>query len=213
MTEIELMKFCNHKNIISYIDNYEDENTIYIVQEYMNKGDLFNYLRREVLMDEKKIKTIIIQIAEGLKYLHEYGIIHRDLKPHNIIVCVDGSSIIAKICDFGLSKYIGVNGKGKGSSGTLHFTSPEVFSNNKYTSKVDVWSLGVVLYFLLFGILPFEDEENSKNVEKKICKACYKIPDSRTVSEDVKILLKACLEKEAEKRINISDFIDHKWFS
>jgi serine/threonine protein kinase len=179
----------------------------------MNSGDLLDVLKCESIMDEKKIKTIVKQIAKGLNYLHDYGIIHRDLKPQNILIKDYPPHIVLKIGDFGLSKVMGRNETTSDCLGTIYFSSPEVIMNKRYNNKIDVWSLGVILYILLFGEVPFNDNKvNQSDIAKKICTAELIIPNTANFSNDLVNLIKGCLDKNYHKRFSIKEVLNHKWF-
>jgi serine/threonine protein kinase len=215
-SEIEIMKFCNHDGIIKYIDHFEDLNNIYIVEEYLKGGDLYNYYttNMKVRTCELKLKRLIQQIGLGLKYLHSYGIIHRDIKLQNILLTDTDDDPIVKIADFGLSKIMGATEKTSDCLGTLNFSAPEVVLRQGYNNKVDIWSLGVLIYFMIFNQLPFNDRERKKqNIVDNICKRELRIDQRSQISQDLYDLLTKCLEKDDEKRIDIEAFLLHKWFS
>jgi hypothetical protein len=213
-TEIEIMRFCNHENIIKFIDLFETADSIYIVQEYIQGGDLFYYYT-EVMqkkLNEDKIKHIMRQLGQGIKYLHEYGIIHRDIKPQNIMLSDKSASPKVKIVDFGLSKVIGSQEKASDCLGTLNFSAPEVVNKVGYGNKVDIWSLGVLIYYLMFDNLPFSDPDKQKmNVVTNITYKDYIIPNGSKITPELNDLLKGCLEKNYDKRFSIDQFLNHKW--
>jgi hypothetical protein len=210
--ELEILKFCKHENIVQYIDNFETPEYIYIITEYLKGGDLINYLDfNNFTLHENRAKHIVKQIALGVEYLHYYGIIHRDLKPLNILVSDLSPYPKVKIIDFGLSKMSGFNEVSNEVLGTVHFSAPEVLQRKGYNCKIDLWSLGVLLYFLILGKLPFDDDyENEMGVVNTILRGEYIMP--KLLNFDVKSLISCCLEKDADKRISIKDFLDHSWF-
>jgi tRNA A-37 threonylcarbamoyl transferase component Bud32 len=211
-TEIEILRCCRHDNILSYIDYFEDHENIYLVSEFMDSGDLTDLLKYQSLMDENKIKALLRQIGSGLKYLHEYGIIHRDLKPQNILVKRVDNLYKFKIADFGLSKVIGYNETTTECLGTIYFSPPEIIKKAKYNNKVDIWSLGIILYFLIYGTIPNAKEENANVIAKKICFENIELPNFRSISNECKDLLLKSLRKEHEQRIGINEFLSHGWF-
>jgi Ca2+-binding EF-hand superfamily protein len=213
--EIEIMKFCKNDNIVKYIDHFEDFENIYIVEEYLKGGDLYTYYvdKFKSNPNEKALKNIIRQIGNGLKYLHDYGIIHRDIKLQNILLTDKNDNPVIKISDFGLSKVTGSKERVSDCLGTLNFSAPEVVSRSGYNNKVDIWSLGVLLYFMTFNLLPFNDKErNKENIVYNICNKEVKF-NRNYISQQLYDLLKLCFEKEYEKRIDINEFLSHKWFS
>ena len=213
-TEVEIMKFCKHDNIIKFIDYFENADQIFIVQEYLKGGDLYTYhLDHFKNPSEDKLKYIMKQIGNGIKYLHEYGIIHRDIKPQNIMLADESKLPKIKIVDFGLSKVVGLNEKASEFLGTINFSAPEVVRKIGYNNKIDIWSLGILIYYLLFDCLPFNDPDKQKfNVVSNICYKELALPVNAKISTDLFDLLKLCLEKSYEKRIDINGFLSHKWF-
>jgi len=215
-TEIEIMKFCKNKNIVRLIDNFEDMENIYLVLEYLAGGNLNFYLsRQQTLLSEEKIKILIKQIASGINYLHNFGIVHRDLKPENTMMSDTSDFAQVKIVDFGLSKILGINEKSNEAYGTLSYAAPEVIQKNDYNNKIDIWSLGVIMYFLICGYLPFNDKYNNvSKIASDINKAPIKY-DSKVwnrISNTSKDLVMKCLERDIKKRLNIVELMEHPWF-
>lgn len=217
-TEIEIMKFCRQRNIVKLIDNFEDYENIYIILEYLSGGNLNNFLSlQETILPEHKIKEIIYQIGLGIKYLHHFGILHRDLKPENLMMSEKNyNTAIVKIVDFGLSKILGITETSNDAYGTLSYAAPEVIQKSDYNNTIDIWSLGVILYFLICGYLPFNDKNNNVNkIANDITKANVKFETEIwcTFSVHAKDLTLKCLEKDSNKRINILELLDHAWFN
>lgn len=161
--EIEILKMCQHPNIIRLLDLFENEDYIYIIMENLSGGDLFNYLeKRNFSVPEKRAKELSHQIATALYYLHSFGVAHRDLKPENILMehVEDDSDL--RVVDFGLSKIIGPNESSVEPFGTLSYVAPEVLLQNPYGKEVDLWSLGVITYLMLSNVLPFDDEDDKE---------------------------------------------------
>lgn len=157
--EIEIMKVCQHLNIISLLDYFENSDYIYIVLELLRGGDLYEYLeRREFKISESRARNIIHALATALFYLHSYGIVHRDIKLENIMMTDDTDQAEAKLVDFGLSKMIGPNESCKEPFGTIGYAAPEILKGDPYDKAIDIWSLGVVLYIMLAGQMPFDEE-------------------------------------------------------
>jgi serine/threonine protein kinase len=213
--ELEILKFCKHANIVTYIDSFETPEHIYIVTEYLDGGNLSDFLHfHSSSLYENRVRHIIKQVALGVEYLHQYGIVHRDLKPMNIMVSDLGLCPKVKIIDFGLSKVLGHNELSNDMVGSVHCIAPEVLEGKSYNCKIDIWSLGVILYNLLLGEFPFEDEEeNDERIANKIVRGKYVIPSWKSASFTVKSLIICCLEKDVRIRIGIKDFLDHPWFN
>jgi Ca2+-binding EF-hand superfamily protein len=213
--EIEILKVCQHPSIIRLLDIFENETDIYLVMEYMKGGDLFDYLqRRDFTVPESLACNFAHQIATAIFYLHSYGVAHRDLKPENIIVSDDSESPEIKITDFGLSKIVGPKETSKEPFGTLSYAAPEILQGMPYNKAVDVWSFGIILFLILSGCLPFDDDDDKLTAHNTV----YKDPDlygdhMKGVSKDAIDLIKQCLEKKPNDRVKIMKVLEHKWFS
>ena len=156
--EIEILKLCQHPNIIKLLDTFENQDHIYIVMEWLKGGDLFTYLeKRSFKLTEDRARSIVHSLAAALYYLHSYGIVHRDIKLDNILMVDESESSDVKIVDFGLSKMIGPNEFCNEPFGTFGYVAPEVLTKTPYDKRVDIWSLGVVTYILLTGRSPFQE--------------------------------------------------------
>jgi hypothetical protein len=216
-TEIDIIKFCKHPNIIRFIDVFENHKYIFLVVELMQGGDFKEYIyNMKNSLKEEKCAKIMKQLGEALQYLHNNGIIHRDLKPENIMVSNKSVSsfTVFKVMDFGLSKIVGRNEKARESYGTLCYAAPEILLKKPYDEKIDIYSLGIVLFYALSKKLPFDDENN--NDEKIIKRTLLKNPEfpSRhwsNRSREAMELIKSCLCKKDESRITISEFLDFPW--
>ena len=214
-TEIDIMKLCHHPNVVHLLDHFENADYIFIVMEYIRGGRLTDYMKEKKFhFSEKRAAEIIYEIAIGVKYLHKYGIIHRDLKPDNIMLTESNDKGHIKIMDFGLSKILGKKEKTSDGFGTLTFVSPEVLIRKPYNKEIDIWSIGVILYLILSGDLPFDDEED---YEEKIAKSIVfnevEFPSKKfgNKSKEVIELIKRCLTKEPKDRIKIDEIIKSDW--
>ena len=155
--EIEVLKVCQHPNIVSMTDLFETNEQTHIVLEHLKGGDLFDYLKyRHFKIDEARARDIALQIGKALKYLHSFGIVHRDLKLENIMMTDNTSSAVPKLIDFGLAKMIGPNEKANEPFGTLGYVAPEILKKEPYSFSCDVWSYGCIIFALLSGALPFD---------------------------------------------------------
>jgi serine/threonine protein kinase len=214
--EIEILKFCQHKNIVQLIDYFETLEEIIIVLKYIKGNTLGNFLKEKNFnLNEMEVANIIYQIAQGLEYLQKFGIVHRDIKPDNIMISKKekDSNIIIKIMDFGFSRIVSKEEKLMEGFGTLYYAAPELIQNLPYNLEIDIWSLGVIIYYIFTGCYPFsgktEDEIEENILEENVE---FKDGEWETISDKVKDLIQKCLEKNPEERINIKQFIDHPWF-
>ena len=155
LQEIQLLRKLDHRNVVRLLEVFENESAIYLVMEYMDRGDLYTLLKaqKKGRLSEIQTKPLFFQILRGLEYIHSQGVLHRDIKLDNILL---DQGMNLKICDFGISRTIVTNHKMTEQSGTPAFMAPEIIAGGGYEGfGSDVWSLGVVLYCLLTGTLPF----------------------------------------------------------
>ena len=212
--EIGILKLCHHPNIVRLLDHLENNDYIYIVTEYIEGGTLGQYFKKKKFnFSERQATNIMSQIANGVKYLHQYGIVHRDLKPDNIMITQQNEYGVIKIMDFGLSKIVSPNERMVDGYGTLSYVAPEVLLRTPYNKEVDIWSLGVILFYMLSGRLPFRGRREQEVAEKIVYDELeFDEDDWETRSQKVQDLITCCLEKKKENRITIDEFINHPWF-
>jgi len=212
--EIAIMKSIKHPNTISLIDHFENSEYFFIIMEYIKYGSLKEFVKANKKLSEEVCANIIFQITSGLKYLNEFGIIHRDLKPDNILIDLGDYDIQVKIADFGLSKIISPEEKATEGFGTIIFMAPEVLLKKPYNNSVDIWSLGVMTYYLMTRTYPFFDEKlNQKVIAGKIIHRTVMFPEPKwkSMSNEIKDFITSCLEKDCKKRINIDQILSNKW--
>ncbi|XP_052179961.1 SNF1-related protein kinase catalytic subunit alpha KIN10-like isoform X2 [Diospyros lotus] len=163
--ETKICRLFVHPHIIRLYEVIETQAEIYVVMEYVKSGELFDYIVEKGKLQEDEARKFFQQIISGVEYCHRNMVVHRDLKPENLLVDARGN---VKIADFGLSNVMRDGHFLKTSCGSPNYAAPEVVSGNLYAGpEVDVWSCGVILYALLCGTLPFDDE-NIPNLFKKI---------------------------------------------
>ena len=212
--EIGVLKLCHHPNIVRLLDHLENNDYIYIVTEYIEGGTLGQYFKKKKFnFSERQATNIMMQIASGVKYLHQYGIVHRDLKPENIMITQQNDFGIIKIMDFGLSRIVSPNEKMVDGYGTLSFVAPEVLLRTPYNKEVDIWSMGVILFYMLTGLLPFRGKKEQEVAERIVYEDLeFEEEQWEIRSQSAQDLIKCCLERSVEKRITIDNFINHPWF-
>ena len=211
--EIGILKLCHHPNIVRLLDYLENLDYIFIVTEYIEGGTLGQYLKKNNFnFTEQQAANMVFQIASGIKYLHNYGIVHRDLKPDNIMITEPNESGILKIMDFGLSKIVSSQEKMIDGYGTLSYVAPEVLLRAPYNKEVDIWSLGIILYYILCSHLPFKGKKEVIIAEKIVNDDLEFDEDEwENRTKKVKELISICLKKEPEERITINEFLNHPW--
>lgn len=211
-SEIAVLKLLSHPHIIKLKNVFETRRQICIVMTYIEGGDLFDRLLKKKRFSESVCRSLISKLLSALEYLHTRGIVHRDLKPENIMCRSDDDDDIV-IGDFGLSKFAGVSEDMNASCGTLAYMAPEVIQKKHYGKAVDMWSVGVIMYLILCGRLPFGNDEQeitqrsiSGTVPFTSCSVW------KGISEQAKDLVCRLLEKDAGKRIDVSEARQHDWF-
>ncbi|XP_009301425.1 serine/threonine-protein kinase MARK2 isoform X13 [Danio rerio] len=193
--EVRIMKLLNHPNIVKLFEVIETDKTLYLVMEYASGGEVFDYLVAHGRMKEKEARAKFRQIVSAVQYCHQKCIVHRDLKAENLLLDADMN---IKIADFGFSNEFTVGNKLDTFCGSPPYAAPELFQGKKYDGpEVDVWSLGVILYTLVSGSLPF-DGQNLKELRERVLRGKYRIPFY--MSTDCENLLKKFLILNPTKR-------------
>ncbi|VEU22288.1 DEKNAAC103338 [Brettanomyces naardenensis] len=203
--EIEIQANLRHTNCLRLYGWFYDEKNVYLILEYAAKGELYKMLKDCKRFDEPRTSYYIYQVANALVYLHRKHIIHRDLKPENILIHFHNQ---VKLSDFGWSVYAPQDTRRTTMCGTLDYLPPEMVEAKSHDEKVDVWALGVLLYELLVGRPPFEDEHSSTTY-KRIAKVDLKIP--QFVSSEAADLIKGLLRYDPVKRMKLEDVSKHPW--
>ncbi|VAH85324.1 unnamed protein product [Triticum turgidum subsp. durum] len=196
-----------HPHIIRVYEVIETPKDIFVVMEYCQNGELLDYIVEKGRLQEDEARRIFQQIISGVEYCHRNMVVHRDLKPENLLL---DSKYNVKLVDFGLSNVMHDGHFLKTRCGSLNYAAPELISGNLYAGpEVDVWSCGVILYALLCGRVPFEDD-NIPNLFKKIKGGFYILPSY--LSDLAMDLIPRILIVDPMKRITIRGIRDHPWF-
>eukprot|EP00177_Eucheuma_denticulatum_P003126 GFKZ01005637.1.p1 GENE.GFKZ01005637.1~~GFKZ01005637.1.p1 ORF type:complete len:516 (+),score=68.53 GFKZ01005637.1:723-2270(+) len=205
--EIKILKLCLHPHIIRLYEVIETSTDVFVVTEYSAGGELFDYIVERGRLAEDEARRFFQQIISGVEYCHKHMIAHRDLKPENLLL--DEHSNV-KIADFGLSNCMRDGWFLKTSCGSPNYAAPEVISGKLYAGpEVDIWSCGVIVYALLCGTLPFDDE-SIPYLFRKIKGGIYILPSY--LSDSSKDLISKMLVTDPLKRINIDEIRQHPWF-
>uniref|UniRef100_A0A182NBU3 non-specific serine/threonine protein kinase n=1 Tax=Anopheles dirus TaxID=7168 RepID=A0A182NBU3_9DIPT len=215
MNEVDIMKSLNHPCVIKMHDIVDKPDSVYMVLEYMKGGDLLTRILENRYLTEKTAKLYFLQMCLAVKYLHEQGITHRDLKPDNMLLRDSDEYTLLKVTDFGLSKFVRKNSVMRTICGTSLYVAPEVLKSNgrgSYTRKVDIWSMGVVLFAMLCGSLPFSDEYGTPATEQ-IKRGEFKMRQSvwKTVTLPARKLVSSMLCVNSNMRPSIDKLLQSNW--
>ncbi|PVF92833.1 Pkinase-domain-containing protein [Serendipita vermifera] len=219
--EIAVMKLLDHPNLMKMYDVWSSRKELYLVLEYVQGGELFDYLcSRGSRLPAIEAVSIIKQVLAGVDYCHRFNICHRDLKPENILLATENALDPVsnmpiqikrvKIADFGMSALDSLNGLLRTSCGSPHYASPEIVKGERYSGAgSDIWSCGVILYALLTSRLPFDDP-NVNNVLRKVRDGKFSIPE--WVIPQGKDLIMRMLEVDITRRITMKEIFEHPLF-
>jgi len=220
--EINIMKQVHHKNLITLQDVFEDITKLYLVMEECVGGELFDRIQAQGRYSEKDAASVLRDLAEGIKALHDKKIAHCDLKPDNCLFVDLRQDSALKIIDFGMSKY-SPNNNVTGFRGTPYYVAPEIITSEKYTYHCDMWSFGVITFVMLFGFPPFHSRENDDNQIFRKIRAGFQpvtkkrfgpwFPFSRKVSQAAKDFIANCLQTDINKRYSADEALADPWLT
>ncbi|XP_040309017.1 serine/threonine-protein kinase ULK2 isoform X3 [Herpailurus yagouaroundi] len=213
--EIKILKELQHENIVALYDVQELPNSVFLVMEYCNGGDLADYLQAKGTLSEDTIRVFLHQIAAAMRILHSKGIIHRDLKPQNILLSYANrrksnvSGIRIKIADFGFARYLHSNMMAATLCGSPMYMAPEVIMSQHYDAKADLWSIGTVIYQCLVGKPPFQanSPQDLRMFYEKNRSLMPSIP--RETSPYLANLLLGLLQRNQKDRMDFEAFFNH----
>jgi tRNA A-37 threonylcarbamoyl transferase component Bud32 len=204
--EVYILKKIHHSNIIRLLEVFESSKHFFIVMEYAGAGDLLHYVKKKRRLPENEARFIFKQVLYGLGHCHCRSVLHRDIKLDNVLL--DNEKGI-KLCDFGVSKIIKKHQFIREQCGTPAYIAPEIIADEGYEGfHADLWSLGVVLYAMLCGTVPFK-APNMKELHVLIKKGDYKFPVE--ISEESKDLIRKLLVLNPPDRLSIPEVLAHPW--
>ena len=203
-SEIRINQQLRHPGIVQIVDLLKDEHNYYVVMELCSNGELFQHIIHKVKLTEEEAANFLNQILEALEYCHSLGIAHRDLKPENLLL---DPVMSVKISDFGLSRFVGENGMVNTPCGSPCYASPECLSGDPYDGRAsDMWSVGVTLYAMVTGQLPWTKHNRNKMFEQ-IKAGEYTIPDE--VSDQCADLIMSLMTLDPKERLTAQEALTH----
>uniref|UniRef100_A0A6A7G709 CAM kinase, CDPK family n=1 Tax=Hirondellea gigas TaxID=1518452 RepID=A0A6A7G709_9CRUS len=221
--EITIMQKLNHENVIRFFDVFEDELHVYVIMERCSGGELFDRISEKGSYSEHDAAHVLRQVVEGLRYLHSNNIAHCDLKPDNFLFLDPKEDSQLKIIDFGMSKIVKFRKYFRRFCGTPYYVAPEVITGS-YTEACDMWSVGVVMFVMLFGFPPFYVDPNEYHADNKILGKVKKGFDPRTkkdygawfpqaisCSDSAKDLIAKLLCSNHVDRLSAVEALNHPW--
>jgi len=208
LQEISIIKNLNHANIVKLLEVFENNKYIFLVLEHASKGDLLGFVKQTGRLKEATAKNIFSQIIAGVKHCHQHGVLHRDIKLDNILL---DKNFNVKICDFGVSRLMKEGQLINEQCGTPAYIAPEIISNKGYKNySSDIWSLGIVLFAMLTGTVPFK-AFNIEDLNKAIFSGKFSCPNY--LSPECQNLIHSMLKLDPSGRISLDQIISHKWFT
>ncbi|KAJ2063234.1 hypothetical protein GGI17_001845 [Coemansia sp. S146] len=223
--EINLLRGIKHPNIVRVFDVAETARHVYIFMPLLRGGDLFDYIYDHERIDEDESKFIIYQVLLALKYMHDANIAHRDLKPENTLLVKKSAYSQVMLTDFGMAKATGQQELMKTMCGTFQYIAPEMISSGAkpgeavkvgYTTAVDCWSLGVMTYAMVSGMLPFSDEDGNPQIlfsQILSGELDFSFPCWRTISPKCQAFIRSLLRVDPSKRMTVDMAFKHQWIA
>ena len=209
--ELEVMYKIHHPNVVKLFGHFEDNHYCYFIMEYISKGNVYNLLtlNKKKQLATKVVASIIKDVISATYFLHNMNppIIHRDIKPENVLL---NDGIVAKLTDFGWSNYIEEEKERKTVCGTPIYLAPEIIKEKGHDEKVDIWCIGVLLFELMTGSIPFQgkDIESLKNNILHL-----KITWPKEMNKDAKDLISKILKLDPSERITLEEMLEHPFFT
>ncbi|XP_018115621.1 serine/threonine-protein kinase BRSK2 isoform X3 [Xenopus laevis] len=205
--EIAILKLIEHPHVLKLHDVYENKKYLYLILEHVSGGELFDYLVKKGRLTPKEARKFFRQIISALDFCHSHSICHRDLKPENLLL--DEKNNI-RIADFGMASLQVGDSLLETSCGSPHYACPEVIRGEKYDGrKADIWSCGVILFALLVGALPFDDD-NLRQLLEKVKRGVFHMP--HFIPPDCQNLLCGMIEVDPTKRLTLEAIQKHTWY-
>ncbi|XP_068942099.1 ribosomal protein S6 kinase alpha-5 isoform X2 [Petaurus breviceps papuanus] len=219
--EITALKLCEgHPNIVKLYEVYHDQLHTFLVMELLNGGELFERIKKKKHFSETEASYIMRKLVSAVSHMHDVGVVHRDLKPENLLFTDENDNLEIKVIDFGFARLKPPDNQPlKTPCFTLHYAAPELLNHNGYDESCDLWSLGVILYTMLSGQVPFQSHDKSLTctsaveIMKKIKKGDFSFEGEawKNVSQEAKDLIQGLLTVDPNKRLKMSGLRYNEW--
>ncbi|XP_069321325.1 ribosomal protein S6 kinase alpha-5 isoform X5 [Eulemur rufifrons] len=219
--EITALKLCEgHPNIVKLHEVFHDQLHTFLVMELLNGGELFERIKKKKHFSETEASYIMRKLVSAVSHMHDVGVVHRDLKPENLLFTDENDNLEIKIIDFGFARLKPPDNQPlKTPCFTLHYAAPELLNHNGYDESCDLWSLGVILYTMLSGQVPFQSHDRSltctsaEEIMKKIKKGDFSFEGEawKNVSQEAKDLIQGLLTVDPNKRLKMSGLRYNEW--
>mmetsp|Transcript_11629 Transcript_11629/g.17355 ORF Transcript_11629/g.17355 Transcript_11629/m.17355 type:complete len:599 (-) Transcript_11629:78-1874(-) len=225
--EVQIMERLDHKYCIKFYEAFEDSNNLYMAMELCTGGELFDRIEKKKKFSEEEAAEILQMLFEGVAYLHKHGLAHCDLKPDNFLYSNTNEDSAIKIIDFGMAKPVFPHQYHNAFCGTPYYLAPEILLHEGYNLSCDLWSMGVIMFLLLFGFPPFHSRKqraggaSQREIFDKIKEGFTPevksgfgpwFPSKRPVSAEAKDLMASLMEMDTKKRITAQEALNHPWF-
>uniref|UniRef100_A0A8C0Q2M8 Ribosomal protein S6 kinase alpha-5 n=1 Tax=Canis lupus familiaris TaxID=9615 RepID=A0A8C0Q2M8_CANLF len=219
--EITALKLCEgHPNIVKLHEVFHDQLHTFLVMELLNGGELFERIKKKKHFSETEASYIMRKLVSAVSHMHDVGVVHRDLKPENLLFTDENDNLEIKVIDFGFARLKPPDNQPlKTPCFTLHYAAPELLNHNGYDESCDLWSLGVILYTMLSGQVPFQSHDKSLTctsaveIMKKIKKGDFSFEGEawKNVSQEAKDLIQGLLTVDPNKRLKMSGLRYNEW--
>jgi len=202
--EVNIMKKVKHPNAIFLKDVFDNDDSCILILELVSGGELFDRIVDKGVYTEKDAALFAQSMFSVLKHIHDQNIVHRDLKPENILLSDDTHDAVVKLVDFGLSTFAPSNKSVLEVAGTESYMAPEMFEKRGYGKAVDMWAMGVIIFVVLSGLMPYDASLRKFNVE-------FPSPEFDEISDSAKELILKLLDKNPETRLTVDQALHHPW--
>lgn len=208
--EVQIMQMLNHPNCLCLEEVVETKQFLYIVMELCTGGELITFVNKKGFLSEAECIPLMRQIGSALAHCHNQGVVHRDMKPENILFETSDPSSRLKLMDFGFAKF--KENTMKTCCGTPQYVAPEICKQQRYGKEVDEWSLGVIVYFILSGFLPFQND-NQALLFAEIKRGFVGFSEQHweNISPEAKAVIQGLLTVDPTKRMTVEEMLEHPW--